>query len=55
MALASLSRAEHGGTYERGRELSLHRITDSVMLRSVLNSVVASGAAYCFGWLMRTF
>ena len=53
IALASLSRADHGLTYERGRELSLYRIIDSVMLRSLCNAAIASTAAYGFGWLMR--
>jgi len=53
VALSSLSRAEHGPTYERGRALGLHAILDSVMLRSALNGVIASAAAYGFGWLMR--
>lgn len=53
IALASLSRAEHAATYERGRELSLYSIIDSAMVRSAFNGIIASSAAYGFGWLMR--
>ena len=53
LALASVSYAEHWRTYERGREIGLYRIVDSVMLRSVLNATIASAAAYGFGWVVR--
>lgn len=53
LALASLSYAEHGRIYERSRELGIYRIIDSVMVRSLRNAVIASTAAYGFGWLMR--
>ena len=52
IALASLSRAEHGLTYERGRELGLYGIIDSVMVRSVCNG--ADGQRCCLWlWLAR--
>jgi hypothetical protein len=53
IALAALSRAEHGVTYERGRELSLHGVIDSAIVRSLFNGTVASAAAYGFGLVMR--
>ena len=53
LALASISRFEHASAYERGRELGLHGVIDAVMLRSLLNGMIACGAAYGFGWLMR--
>ena len=53
LALGSISYAEHDRIYERGRELGIYRIIDSVMVRSVFNAAIASASAYCFGWLMR--
>ena len=53
IALASISHFDHAHAHERGRELSLHGIIDSVVVRSMLNGMIASGAAYGFGWLMR--
>lgn len=53
LALASISYAENARTYERGRELGISRIVDSVTLRSVFNATVASALAYGFGWFMR--
>jgi hypothetical protein len=53
VALATASRFEYAGAYERGRELSLHRAIDAALLRSVVNSFLASGVAYGFGCLMR--
>ncbi len=52
-ALASLSYAEHGRTYEQGRELDISRIVNSVTVRSMFNATIASALAYGFGWLMR--
>jgi hypothetical protein len=54
IALASFSRAEHGLSYERGRELGLYGIIDSAMIRSVFNAVLASATTYSFGWLIRS-
>jgi hypothetical protein len=53
IALAALSRAEHGVTYERSQELSVQGIVTSAIARSMLNGIVASAAAYGFGWVMR--
>jgi hypothetical protein len=53
IALASLSRAQYSNLYERGRELGLTRIIDSVMLRSFVNALVAASVAYGGGWLLR--
>jgi hypothetical protein len=53
IALASISYGEHLRAYARGRELGMHAIIDSVMVRSVCNAVVASAVAYGFGWFMR--
>lgn len=54
IALASISYGEHARTYERGREFGIYEIVDSTTVRSVCNAVIASAAAYAFGWLMRT-
>ena len=54
LALASLSYTEYGRIYERSRELGIYRIIDSGMVRSLCNAVIASTAAYGFGWLMRS-
>lgn len=53
IALASVSRAENGTVYQRGRTLSLNGLLDTAMLRSIFNGIVASTAVYGFGWLMR--
>lgn len=50
--LTSISYAEHGRTYQRARELGLSDAADFVMLRSLLNAALASGAAYGFGVFM---
>jgi hypothetical protein len=53
IALASLSYAEYGGLYRRGRELGLMGMTHSTMLQSVTNALLATGAAYTVGWVFR--
>ena len=53
IVLTSISYAEHGRTYTRARDLGLSDVADFVMLRSVLNAVIASGAAYGFGYVVR--
>jgi hypothetical protein len=53
IVLSSISYVEHGRSYERARNLGLFEIVDAVMLRSVLNAVLASGVAYGFGCLLR--
>ena len=42
VALASISYAEHGELYERGRELGLGRVLNVVLLRSLLNALLAN-------------
>lgn len=53
IALVSLSYAEHGGLYRRGLEIGHARVVDLVMLKSLLNALVASTAAYGGGWVLR--
>jgi hypothetical protein len=53
IALASVSRAQYSGLYERGRDLGLPHIVDAVMLRSFGNALVAAAIAYGGGWLLR--
>ena len=53
IALASISYAEHARSYERGRELGISRIIDSMTVRSMFHATIASALAYGFGWLMR--
>lgn len=53
IALASLSYAEYGGLYRRGKELGLIGMTQSTMLQSATNALLATGAAYTVGWVFR--
>lgn len=53
IALTSLSYAEHHRLYERGQELGLSALLDSVLLRSMFNGLIASGVAYGGGWVIR--
>lgn len=53
IALASISYADHGHLYERGRDLGLTRVVNGVMLRSLANALIASTIAYAGGWLLR--
>jgi hypothetical protein len=53
IALASVSRAQYANLYERGRDLGLTAIIDSVMFRSLGNALVAAGVAYGGGWALR--
>jgi hypothetical protein len=53
IALASVSRAQYSDLYERGRDLGLLRIIDTVMLHSFVNALLAAGIAYGGGWLLR--
>lgn len=54
IALAALSRADHAELYERGHNLGLFQVVDAVMLRSFGNALLAAGAAYGAGWVLRT-
>lgn len=53
IALVSLSYAEHASLYRRGHEMGHARVIDLVMLKSVLNALVASIAAYGGGLVFR--
>jgi hypothetical protein len=53
IVLSSISYTEHGRSYERARNMRLFEIVDAVMLRSVFNAVLASLAAYGFGYFLR--
>ena len=53
IALASISYSEHADLYDRGRELGLSRVLNTVLLRSLLNGTVAAGAAYGVGWAFK--
>lgn len=53
IALASLSYAEYGGLYRRGKELGLIGMTQSTMLQSATNALLATGAAYAVGCVFR--
>lgn len=53
LALASLSHAEYGGLYRRGKELGLIGVTQSTMLQSATNALLATGAAYAVGLVFR--
>lgn len=53
IAMASISYAEHGHLYQRGRELGLTTIINNTLLRSLINGVVASAMAYLGGWVLR--
>ncbi|OYW56867.1 MAG: hypothetical protein B7Y80_01940 [Hyphomicrobium sp. 32-62-53] len=53
VALASLSFAENGGLYRRGKELGLTEITTSTLLLSFGHAMAASGGAYVVGAIFR--
>lgn len=53
IALSSLSYLSHRDVYERGQNLSLSGLIDEVVSRSVFHAVLASGAAYGLGWIIR--
>ena len=53
IALASISYAQYEDLYERGRELGLTRILNRVVLRSLLNGLLAAGVAYSGGWALK--
>ncbi len=53
IALASTSYAEHQALYRRGQELGLTDTLRSTVLRSLGNGLIAAGAAYAFGALLR--
>lgn len=53
IALASISRAQYSELYERGRDLGLVRVVNSVTLRSLGNALVAAAVAYGGGCALR--
>ncbi|MDO9383944.1 MAG: hypothetical protein Q7T86_13895 [Hyphomicrobiaceae bacterium] len=53
LALASLSHAEYGGLYRRGKELGLIGVPQSTMLQSACNALMATGTAYAVGLVFR--
>ena len=55
LALAALSYAEYGALYRRGQELGLTKVTQSALLQSLANALIATSAAYGMGWVFRLF
>ena len=53
IALASLSYAEYGGLYRRGKELGLISVVNSTLLQSACNALMATAIAYAVGLLFR--
>lgn len=53
LALFSLSQAEYGHLYRRGRALGLTDITTSTMLQSACNAMLATTGAYAMGLVFR--
>jgi hypothetical protein len=53
IALGSISYSENFDLYRRGRELGLHRDLNVVLLRSLLNGLLAATAAYLGGWAFK--
>ena len=53
LALAALSYSEHASLYERGRELGLSGLINTVLLRSLANGLAASMVAYGGGWALK--
>lgn len=53
IALASISYAEQASLYRRGQSLGHARVVEFVVLKSFFNALMASGAAYGGGLLLR--
>lgn len=53
IALASLSYAEHGSLYRRGRDRGHARAVDAITLKSLFNAFVASAVSFGGGWILR--
>ncbi len=53
IALTSISYRDHRDSYEHAREIGASKIADGALLRSALNALLASGAAYGFGHVLR--
>ncbi len=50
IALGSISYGENFDLYRRGRALGLHGTLNVVLLRSLLNGLLAAALAYLGGW-----
>ena len=53
IALASLSYAQYGDLYRRGRKLGLTEVTQTTLLHSFANALMAASMAYAMGFVMR--
>jgi hypothetical protein len=53
LGLATVSAWEHRHLYRRAREIGASAIADETLLGSVWNGLLASGAVYGFGYVLR--
>lgn len=53
IALMSLSYAEHFHIYRRGQEMGVTDVLEWAIVRSALHAVLAAGAAFLGGFLLR--
>lgn len=53
LGLASVSAWEHRHLYRRAREMGASTMADETLLGSVFNGLLASGAVYAFGYVLR--
>lgn len=53
LALVSLSQAEYGSLYRRGRALGLTDFTQATLLQSICNALLATTGAYAVGLVLR--
>lgn len=53
IALISLSHAEYGGLYRRGKEMGVTGLVQSTLLQSACNALIATAGAYAVGLLFR--
>lgn len=53
LALVSLSQAEYGHLYRRGRELGLSALVQSTLWQSICHALIATTGAYAVGLLFR--
>ena len=53
IALGSISYSNNFDLYERGRELGLSRVLNVVILRSLVNGLLAATAAYLGGCALK--
>ncbi len=52
IALAAISYAENGESYERANHLGLAHIVNVTLLRSLLNGLLAATLAFVGGWAL---